>query len=101
MRTVVVLEEAAEDIEQARDFYESINTGVGDYCVDSLLNDIESLREFHGIHAKHLGFHRALSNRFPFGLYYRETATRTEVFAILDLRKDPSWIRAEIENRSV
>ena len=31
MRKVVVLAEAAEDIEQARDFYEAQQSGIGDY----------------------------------------------------------------------
>lgn len=96
MRTVVVLAEAAEDIEQARDFYDALEPGVGDYCADSLLADIESLALYHGIHARHFGFYRMLAHRFPFGIYYRETKTRTEVFAVLDLRRDPNWIRTEL-----
>lgn len=43
MRTVVVLAEAAEDIEQARDFYDAQEPGIGDYCAGSLVADIESL----------------------------------------------------------
>jgi hypothetical protein len=56
MRTVVVLAEAAEDIEQARDFYDAQEYGIGDYCADSLLADIESLALYHGIHSRHFGF---------------------------------------------
>ena len=74
MRSFVVLEEAAEDI--------------------------ESLGLFHGIHSKHFGFHRLLSERFPFGIYYRETPTATEVFAILDLRKNPIWIHKKLKRRN-
>lgn len=96
MRTVVVLAEAAEDIEQARDFYDALDPGVGDYCADSLLADIESLALYHGIHSRQFGFHRMLAHRFPFGIYYRETKPRTEVFAVLDLRRDPNWIRKEL-----
>jgi hypothetical protein len=36
MRRVVVLAEAAEDLEEARRFYEASEAGVGDYCVTSL-----------------------------------------------------------------
>ena len=43
MRRVVVLAEAAEDIEQARDFYDAHQSGIGDYCADSLVAGIESL----------------------------------------------------------
>ena len=96
MRTVVVLAEAAEDIEQARDFYDALEPGVGDYCTDSLLSDIESLALYHGIHGRQFGCYRMLAHRFPFGIYYRETATRTEVLAVLDLRRDPNWLRSEL-----
>ena len=99
MRKVVVLAEAAEDIEQARDFYDKLSPGVGDYCVDSLLADIESLAFFHGIHAKQFSLYRMLAHRFPFGIYYRDTDAETQVFAVLDLRRDPSWIRKELSWR--
>jgi len=99
MRRVVVLSEAAEDVERARDFYDDQEPGVGDYCADSLTTDIESLALYHGIHALHFGFHRMLAHRFPFGIYYREAAAETQVFAVLDLRRDPSWIRQELSVR--
>ena len=96
MRTVVVLAEAAEDIEQARTFYDAQEPGIGDYCADSLVADIESLALYHGIHSRHFSFYRMLAHRFPFGVYYRDTETATEVFAVLDLRRDPNWIRKEL-----
>lgn len=96
MRTVVVLAEAAEDIEQARGFYDDQEPGIGDYCADSLLADIESLTLHHGIHPRHHGFYLMLAARFPFGIYYRDTETETQVFAVLDLRRDPNWIRKEL-----
>ena len=40
-----------------------------------------------------------LADRFPFGIYYDETETEVRVFAVLDLRKDPMWIRAELSTR--
>jgi hypothetical protein len=100
MRKVVVLAEAAEDIENACDFYDLQDPGVGDYCCDSLLADIESLALYHGIHFRQFGFFRMLAHRFPFGIYYRETKTETLVFAVLDLRQDPNWIREELTKRN-
>lgn len=99
MKQVVVLADAAEDIESARDFYEEQEPGVGKYCVDSLLTDIESLARFSGIHSLHLKFHRMLASRFPFGIYYREYGEETQVFAVLDLRRNPNWIRKELGKR--
>jgi hypothetical protein len=99
MRRVVVLSEAAEDIERARDFYDLQEPGIGDYCADSLTTDLESLALYHGIHSRHFGFYRMLAHRFPFGIYYRETEAETQVFAVLDLRRNPSWIRQELSRR--
>lgn len=99
MRTVVVLAEAAEDIEIARDFYDAQEPGIGDYCVDSLLTDIESLALYHGIHFQQFGFFRMLAHRFPFGIYYRETKNETQVLAVLDLRRNPNWLREELVKR--
>jgi hypothetical protein len=87
MRTVVVLAEAAEDIEQAREFYAAQEPGIGDYCADSLVADIESLALYRGIHSRH------------FGIYYRETKTETQIIAVLDLRRDPNWVRKELSWR--
>jgi hypothetical protein len=99
MRTVVVLAEAAEDIEQGRDFYDEQEPGIGDYFADSAVADIASLAFHHGIHARHFGFYRMLMHRFPFGIYYRDLKAETQVFAILDLRRDPNWIRKELSQR--
>ena len=99
MKAVFVLTDAADDLDIARDFYDSQDLGLGDYFVDSLLSDIESLRLFHGIHPRHFGFYRMLAGRFPFGIYYDEALAGIQVFAVLDLRKDPMWIRSELATR--
>jgi hypothetical protein len=101
LKRVTILADAAEDMEAARDFYEGQERGVGEYCVDPLLADIESLGLFSGIHPLHFGVHRMLTSRFPFGIYYREHGDETQVFAVLDLRRDPNWIRKELGKRTV
>lgn len=98
--TIVVLEDAAEDIETGRRFYESCEAGVGDYFIESILSDLDSLVLYAGIHPIYFGFHRMLSERFPFGLYYEVEGDAAYVYAILDLRRDPLWIRSELKKRS-
>ncbi len=66
---------------------------VGDYFLDSLFSDIDSLRLYAGIHSLHFGYNRLLSKRFPFAVYYRIENDVVRVYAILDCRRDPSWIR--------
>jgi hypothetical protein len=63
------------------------------------LTDIESLGLFSGIHPLHFGLHRMLASRFPFGIYYRNQDDETQVFAVLDLRRNPNWVRKELKKR--
>jgi len=42
------------------------------------------------------GFHRALSKRFPFGVYYLVEDAVIRIYAVLDLRRDPAWIRRRL-----
>jgi len=94
--TVVILEDAAEDLELGAQFYESCSTGVGDYFFDSILSDLDSLVLFAGIHPIYFGLHRMLSKRFPFGIYYEVEDDVAYIYAILDLRRDPLWIRSQL-----
>jgi hypothetical protein len=48
--TVVILEDAAEDLESGAQFYESCATGVGVCFLDSILSDLDSLVLFAGVH---------------------------------------------------
>lgn len=98
-RAVVVLEEAAGDLEAGRSFYEEREAGVGRYFLNNLLSDLELLRHHAGIHPVHFGFHRLLSQRFPFAIYYDVTDDLARVAAILDMRRDPAWIRKELSDR--
>lgn len=97
--TVVILEDAAEDVEAGRRFYESRESGIGDYFVESILSDLDSLVLYAGIHRPHFGFQRMLAKRFPFGIYYQVEGEAAFVYAILDMRRDPVWIRAELQKR--
>ena len=97
--TVVILEDAAEDMDSGRQFYESREPGIGDYFVESILSDLNSLILYGGIHPLRFGFHRMLSKRFPFGIYYEVEHETAYIYAILDLRRDPLWIRKELKDR--
>jgi hypothetical protein len=96
---VVTLEDAAEDIERGREFYDSREPGVGNHFAESILADIESLEIYAGIHGIHFGFYRMLAKRFPFGIYYEVENNTAFVYAILDMRRDPLWIREELGRR--
>jgi plasmid stabilization system protein ParE len=95
---VTILESAKQDLREGFDFYESQATGIGSYFLESLFSDIESLRLFAGVHGVHFGrYHRLLSRRFPFAVYYRIEEDQVRVYAVLDCRRDPAWIRKRLQ----
>jgi hypothetical protein len=90
---IELLDSAEKDLLDGFKFYESLSKGLGDYFLDSLFSDIESLYLYAGIHASYFGYHRLLSKRFPFAIYYRVLKDIIRVYAILDCRRNPAWIR--------
>lgn len=96
---IQVLDEAEDDLQEGRDFYERQAPGVGDYFAASLASDIDSLILYAGTHSMVFGFHRALPRRFPFGVYYRVEDAVIRIYAVLDLRRDPAWIRRRLTSR--
>jgi hypothetical protein len=96
---IVVLAEAASDIERGIDFYNSIKDGVGRYFRDSMIAELRRLGLYFGKHRIHLGFFRALSSRFPYAIYYRDKGDIRQVVAVLDLRRSPKWIQETLAGR--
>ena len=90
---IVILDEAIDDLIQGARFYDRQEAGLGEYFLDSRYADIESLQLYAGIHLVQFGKHRLLSKRFPFGIYYTVEQDEVRVFAVLDRRRDPAWIR--------
>lgn len=92
-----VLSLAETDLLAGFQFYERQSPGAGSYFLDALYSDIESLRLYAGIHCRLFGYHRLLSNRFPFGVYYDMNDEEIRVWRVLDCRRDPRWISSELK----
>jgi len=93
---VHILDEAEQDIINSFRFYEAQQEGLGDYFLDSLFSDIDSLQFYAGIHPKRFAFHRLLSKRFPFAIYYKVKDETAKVWAVLDCRQIPSIIEERL-----
>ena len=79
-----ILGSASQDLVDGYRFYESQAVGAGNYFLDSLYSDIDSLIISAGIHSIHFGnYHRLLSKRFPFAVYYRVEGESILVYAVL------------------
>jgi plasmid stabilization system protein ParE len=85
-----ILPSAFADLADGRDFYARQGEGLAEYFLDSLFSDIDSLALYGGIHRKVFRFHRSLSKRFPYAIYYLvETGGNVVVYRVLDCRQDP------------
>ena len=94
---IKILESAEEDLKEGFYFYEAQEKGIGSYFLESLFSDIESLRLFAGIHEIHFGkYHRLLSKRFPFAVYYRIEENEVRIYAVLDCRRNPAWVKKQL-----
>lgn len=94
--SLTVTESAYEDLQKAKLFYDTQDVHLGDYFIDSLLVDLDSLRFYGGIHEKHFGYYKMLAKRFPFAIYYDIEAEEIVVHAILDTRQNPHSIESRL-----
>ncbi len=94
--SILILPSARDDLSDGFEFYERQEAGLGDYFLESLFSDIESLRLYAGIHPRRFGCHRLLSKRFPYAVFYDQERMMARVWAVLDCRRDPDAIRERL-----
>ena len=92
-----ILPSANQDLIGGYWFYEKQSEGLGSYFLNSLFSDIDSLTIYSGIHPIYFEkYHRLLSKRFPFAIYYRTDNNIALVYAVIDCRRKPAWIRKKL-----
>lgn len=97
MMRVKISEDALQDLRDGYVFYEAQETGLGDYFAACLRADIESLKVYGRIHRiVYRDYRRLLSRVFPYGIFYTMEADCVVVWAAIDLRRDPKWIRRKL-----
>jgi plasmid stabilization system protein ParE len=92
-------DDAERDLERGYLFYEKQGNGLGDYFLDTLHSEIESLLLYSGVHRRIHGLHRLVVQSFPFAVYYDVSGELVLIWAVLDCRSDPSKIRPILRNR--
>jgi len=98
MIRVEISEDAQADLNEGFLFYEAQELGLGDYFIACLRADIEGLKIFAGAHrVVYADYHRLLSKVFPYGVFYTMQGGTAVVWAVLDLRRDPEWIREQLQ----
>lgn len=97
MNRILISEEALQDLNEGFLFYEAQQIGLGDYFVSSLRSDIERLRIAGGSHRIVFeDYHRLICKVFPFAVYYTHDFEHVIVWAVIDQRRDPAWIREHL-----
>ena len=93
-QTLILTKRTQEDLDDAYQWYQDLNQGLGQEsirCVDAKLSEI-SRNPLHYQIVFNKRVHRALTNRFPFSIYYVNEEDIITVFAILHQRRNPeSW----------
>jgi len=95
--TILILDNAKLDLVDGYYFYERQQEHIGDFFLNCLYSDIDSLRLYSGIHKKRHEFYWMLSKRFPFAIYYEIEDGKILVHAIMDCRQDPKTIEERLE----
>jgi plasmid stabilization system protein ParE len=86
---VKILPTALEDLDRGRRFYSRQRSSLGNYFLDGLFSDIDSLELYAGVHMRVFDFHRLLAKRFPYAVYYKVEGETCIVFRVLDCRQEP------------
>lgn len=82
--------EAEEDVEDVARWYEEQQRGLGQQFLDEVMHTFDSVAEQPAMFpAVGRGAHRALTRRFPFGVYYRIEETSVVVVAIMHGSRHP------------
>lgn len=99
MNAVRISSDAIQDLNDGFWFYEAQEADLGDYFSISLKADIEGLKVTGGIHPQpYKDYHRLLSRRFPYAIYYTLAEDVVTVWAVIDCRRDPDWIRSHLDS---
>jgi hypothetical protein len=93
---VEIRDEARDDLVTGAVFYGEQSVGLDKYFLKCLREDIEKLENTGGVHEQYCGFHRALSERFPYAIYYQQSGEIIDVVAILDCRRDPAVLNTRL-----
>ena len=70
---------------------------MGDYFLDAISADIESLHIYAGIHRVKFGFHTLHAKRFPYTIYYKLKDDIVKIYAILDDRQNPTTTKDRLK----
>ncbi len=93
---VELRDEARDDLVNGAAFYREQSVGLDEYFLRCLREDIKKLETTGGIHEKYRGFHRSLSDIFPYAIYYVVAEEIVDIVAVLDCRQDTKELNTRL-----
>lgn len=97
-KTLILTPQAERDFDDAHDWYERQNAGLGKEfarCVDVKLTSVLRSAQKHQIVYKKI-VRRALVSRFPFSIYFVDREETVIVFAILHQHRNPNTWKSRV-----
>jgi plasmid stabilization system protein ParE len=94
---LVILPEAATDVDQAYDWYERRRVGLGEDFLTSLDACIQAICRNPEMHAKvHDEYRRGLVRRFPYAVFYEHLDGAVTVYCVFHTSRDPDKWRGRL-----
>lgn len=93
-KTLILTEKAQEDLEDAYQWYEEQEPGLGKDFIKSVDIKIAEIKSnpFHHQTVQNDNIRRTLTNKFPFSIYFENEEVLITIFAIIHQRRSPeSW----------
>ena len=94
---LLVSERVYSDLHEAMLFYEAQEPGVGRRFLAYMTDEIDHLSNYLGTHGRAGKYHRALVQKYHTGIFYLIKEDTLEIRRVIDLRRDPKWIRRELK----
>jgi plasmid stabilization system protein ParE len=99
---ILYVPEIINDLEDARNWYESCSNGLGEDFIHRTYSLFEELLLFPERHEKVYGcFRRALINRFPYSIYYHFSEDTIIIYGVFHSSRDPVQIIKRLGDRTI
>ena len=89
--------DAEDDLREAVAWYDGVREGLGDKLLAEVDDALARAAERPAMFPLVLPpFRRALCERFPYAIYFRDTDDLVQVFAVFHARRDPRELRKKL-----
>lgn len=96
--SLIITKKAQEDLDDAYQWYEEKEPGLGKEFIRSVGAKIAEIKRYplHHLVLQNNHVRRALTNRFPFSIYFENKKELITIFAILHHRRSPEFWKSRI-----